>query len=63
MRFIRELNNTESKLPQVRDRAKCIILSDQRFSLKELELIFGVSGKTIYNWLTFWGIPGNHGNV
>ena len=64
MRFIRELNPEtrkflerivrESKFPQVRDRAKCVILSYQGYSIKKIMEIFGVSRKTIYNWLTRW---------
>lgn len=64
MRLMRELNpetrkllariNRQSKFPQVRDRAKCIILSYQGFTIKQLMVIFGVSRKTIYNWLTRW---------
>lgn len=44
----------ESKYYQVRDRAKCIILSYEGISIKQLITIFGVSRKTIYNWLTKW---------
>ena len=40
--------------PQVRKRAKCIILRSQGFPLKELMKIFKVSRKTIFNWLTRW---------
>ncbi|NEN99528.1 MAG: IS630 family transposase [Moorea sp. SIO3I7] len=64
MRVIRELNTEtkkllermswQSKYPQVRDRAKCILLSYQKFSINELTLLFGVTRKTIYNWLTRW---------
>ncbi|NEQ04426.1 IS630 family transposase [Moorena sp. SIO3F7] len=64
MRFIRELNTEtkklleriswQSKYPQVRDRAKCILLSYQKFSINELSSLFGVTRKTIYNWLTKW---------
>ena len=64
MRFIRELNTENKKLlekismqsefSQVRDRAKCILLSYQKFSINELMSIFGASRKTIYNWLTRW---------
>ncbi len=64
MRFIRELNaetkklleriSWQSKFPQVRDRAKCILLSHQKFSINELASIFRVNRKTIYNWLTRW---------
>jgi transposase len=64
MRLIIELNpetrkllnriNWQSKFPQVKDRAKCIILSYKGFAIKQLMVIFGVSRKTIYNWLTRW---------
>lgn len=64
MRFIRELNpetkklleriSRRSKYYQVRNRANCIILSYQGFSIKLLMKLFGVSRKTIYNWLTRW---------
>jgi len=64
MRFIRELNpetrklleriSRQSKFPQVRDRAKCVILSYQGWAIKKLMGIFGVSRKTIYNWFTRW---------
>lgn len=64
MRLIRDLNPETRKLlerisrmsnsPQVRDRAKCIILSAQGFTIKELIKIFRVSRKTIFNWLTRW---------
>lgn len=46
--------STFSEFPQVRDRAKCIILLDQRFSIPQLIKIFGVSRKTIYNWIDRW---------
>ncbi|MEC4804614.1 MAG: helix-turn-helix domain-containing protein, partial [Jaaginema sp. PMC 1080.18] len=64
MRFIRDLNpetqklleriSQQSKSPQVRNRAQCIILSYQRYEIEELMNIFRVSRKTIYNWLTRW---------
>lgn len=64
MRFIRELTpenisllqriSKESKYYQVRNRAKCLILSYQGLSIKQLIVIFSVSRKTIYNWLTKW---------
>lgn len=44
----------ESKYYQVRDRAKCLLLSYRGFTIKELIRIFKVSRKTIYNWLTRW---------
>ncbi|MEA5512320.1 helix-turn-helix domain-containing protein [Crocosphaera sp. UHCC 0190] len=64
MRFIRELNTETRKLLekisrrsknyQVRDRARCIILSYQGFSINQLMVIFGLTRKTIYNWFTKW---------
>ena len=57
MRQIRDLSpenikllkriSRESKYYQVRDRAKCLILSYQGFLIKELIEIFEVSRKTI----------------
>ncbi len=64
MRFIRDLTpenikllqriSRESKYYQVRNRAKCLILSYQGLSIKELMEIFSVGRKTIYNWFTKW---------
>ncbi|MBD2578807.1 IS630 family transposase [Oscillatoria sp. FACHB-1406] len=64
MRFFRELEvetlkllkriDRDSKSSQVRQRAKCIILSYQGYSIRELMAIFKVSRKTLYNWLTRW---------
>ena len=64
MRFIRDLTtenikllqriSKESKYYQVRNRAKCLILSYQGLSIKQLMGIFGVGRKTIYNWFTKW---------
>lgn len=64
MRFIRDLNGEnqkmleriyrESKHHQVRQRAKCILLSFQGATIEELVKIFGVARKTVYNWLTGW---------
>lgn len=64
MRRIRDLNlenkkllkriSRQSKYYQVRDRAKCIMLSYQGLSINQLIAIFSVSRKTIYNWLTKW---------
>ncbi|NEO10997.1 MULTISPECIES: IS630 family transposase [unclassified Moorena] len=64
MRFIRELNTEtkklleriswQSKYPQVRDRANCILLSYKKFSINELSSLFGVTRTTIYNWLNKW---------
>lgn len=64
MRFIRDLTpesikllqrlSKESKYYQVRNRAKCLILSYQGLPIKQLMVIFGVGRKTIYNWFTKW---------
>lgn len=43
-----------SKFPQVRNRAQCIILSYQGFSTEQLMTIFGISRRTLYNWLSRW---------
>lgn len=71
MRFIRDLNPETQKLleriscqsnsPQVRERAKCILLSYQKFSINQLTVIFNVNRKTIYNWLTRWEDQKNKG--
>ncbi len=50
-----------SKYYQVRNRAKCIILLNQGFSIFQLVEIFGVSRKTIYNWVSRWEKEGNVG--
>jgi transposase len=50
-----------SKFSQVRSRAKCILLLDRGFSIPQLMKIFGVSRKTIYNWLTKWEEQGFSG--
>jgi transposase len=71
MRFIRDLNPEDRELlkqiseqnqsPQVRERAKCILLSSQKYTIEELMRIFEVSRKTIYNWLTRWEDQGFSG--
>jgi transposase len=38
----------------VRNRARCIILSYKGVSIAQLMQLFGVSRRTIYNWLTKW---------
>lgn len=43
-----------SQFPQVRNRAKCIILSGHGLSLTQLMQLFGVSRRTLYNWLNQW---------
>ena len=50
-----------SKFPQVRSRAKCIILSYQGFLLGQLMKIFEVSRRTLYNWLSRWEKQGLNG--
>lgn len=64
MRFIRDLSwesqkmlkriYRESKHHQVRERAKCLLLSFQGCTIEELMKIFKVTRKTIYNWFTGW---------
>jgi transposase len=68
MILLRELNTETKKLlvriscssqfPQVRNRAKCVILSYQGFSIPQLMTIFEVSRRTLYNWLTRWETSG-----
>jgi transposase len=43
-----------SKFSQVRNRARCIILSYEGVSIAQLMKLFGVSRRTLYNWLTKW---------
>lgn len=53
--------STSSKYNQVRNRAKCIILLEEGWSLSQAIKIFEVSRKTIYNWVSKWekeGLPG-----
>lgn len=53
--------STCSKYKQVRNRAKCIILLSEGWSLSQVTKIFEVSRKTIYNWVSKWekeGLPG-----
>ena len=64
MRLIRDLSREtekmlerlyrESRHHQVRARAQCLILSFRGITIKQLMVIFGVSRKTIHNWLTSW---------
>jgi transposase len=44
----------ESRHHQVRQRAHCILLSFEGFSIEQLVKIFQVSRKTIYNWINAW---------
>jgi transposase len=50
--------NSSSQSLQVRNRAKCIRLAYQGVSIAQLTLLFGVSRKTLYNWLNRWEEPG-----
>ncbi len=43
-----------SKKYQVRQRAHCIILLEEGYSIEQLIKIFAVSKKTIYNWKNNW---------
>jgi transposase len=64
MRFVRDLNldtqkllyriYRESKHPVVRQRAQCILLSFQGWTMPQLIRLFNISRKTLYNWLTRW---------
>ena len=50
-----------SRHHQVRQRAHCLILRHEGYSLSDLITIFNVSRKTLYNWLEAWdkrGFPG-----
>ena len=46
--------STCSKYGQVRNRAKCIILLEEGWSIAQVIKIFEVSRKTIYNWVSKW---------
>lgn len=48
----------KSKNPQVRERARCIILRNQGFAVPELVSIFAVTQKTIHNWIKRWEMKG-----
>lgn len=43
-----------SRYHQVRQRAHCLLLHSQDFSISQLMVIFSVGQKTIYNWLNEW---------
>lgn len=53
LKFLKRISRA-SKFPQVRNRAQCIILRYQGFSTEKLMTIFGISRRTLYNWLTRW---------
>ena len=48
----------QSRHHQVRQRAHCILLSIQSYSIAQLVAIFGVSRKTLYNWFNNWEAQG-----
>lgn len=48
----------QSRHHQVRQRAHCILLSSQNYSITQLLDIFGVSRKTLYNWFNNWEVQG-----
>lgn len=48
----------QSRHHQVRQRAHCILLSSQSYSIAQLIDIFGVSRKTLYNWFNSWEAQG-----
>lgn len=64
MRYIQGLNSEtrnlltriyqQSKYTQVRQRAHCLLLSFEGYSMKDITKILGVSRKTIHNWLVSW---------
>ena len=64
MRFVERLSKEtikilqrlekESRYYQVRQRAKCILLSHQKYTVTELAQIFQVSNRTIFRWLNSW---------
>ncbi|NER40195.1 MAG: IS630 family transposase [Oscillatoria sp. SIO1A7] len=66
--LIRDINVLSAKLlkriyrslrhHQVRQRAHCLILINQGAKIKELQQIFKVSYKTIYNWINRWESEG-----
>src|SRR5215813_4827392 len=64
MRFIQDLSPEtipllqkiykKSKYHRVRQRAQCLLLSYQGYTIKELSHIFQVDRITIYNWFDHW---------
>jgi transposase len=48
----------QSRHHQVRQRAHCILLSSQDYSIAQLMEIFSVSRKTLYNWFNNWEAQG-----
>ena len=64
MRLVRDLSGEtqkilgriykESKHHLVKQRAQCILLSFQGWTMPQLIPLFGISRKTLYTWLTRW---------
>jgi transposase len=64
MKFVSPLNEATSKalwtivrgttLPQHRERAHAVLLSDQRYKLDDLARIFNRDRDTVSTWLTNW---------
>ena len=64
MRFIQDLSQDtiqllqkvykKSRYHRVRQRAQCMLLSYQGYTIKELAFIFKVDRVTIYNWFNSW---------
>ncbi|XHX78120.1 MAG: IS630 family transposase [Stenomitos frigidus ULC029] len=64
MRLVRDLSLETQKILKriyqdsqhhlVRQRAQCILLSFQGWSLSQLRQLYGISRKTLYTWLTRW---------
>jgi transposase len=64
MRFVRDLSEETQKIlgriykqsqhHLVRQRAQCILLSFQGWTMPELIQLFGISRKTLHTWLTRW---------
>ena len=48
----------QSNRHQVRQRAHCLLLYQEGYSITHLEDILQVSRKTIYNWLNAWESKG-----
>jgi transposase len=48
----------QSRHHQVRQRAHCIVLKSQDYSIAQLMEIFSVSRKTLYNWFNNWEVQG-----
>ncbi len=48
----------QSRHHQVRQRAHCILLSSQDYSIAQLMEIFNVRRKTLYNWFNNWETQG-----